>query len=185
MDSYQKGIGLTEVLIALVVFSLGVVGMAGLQLRTLGMSIDSTQRSVVITKAQDMADRIRSSGVRPNSYVGTYDSTNCAAPPADVCADTETTNAISCSAAQMVTHDVWDVFCASGSGALEGGVIQWSTVISCSAGCNGTGAQMSITTTWQSRTADKNADIADNNVTNADNTQTSAVTDSLTLTFIP
>ena len=51
MNKYQRGVGLIEVLVALLVFAIGVVGMAGLQLRTISMSIDSTQRSVVIAKS--------------------------------------------------------------------------------------------------------------------------------------
>jgi len=184
MDNYQRGVGLIEVLIALVVFAIGVVGMAGLQLRTISMSIDSTQRSVVIAKSQDMADRIRSSGASPSDYVGTYDSSVCPAQPAMMCADTNLNPAATCSIAQMAEFDVWDVFCANNSG-LEGGVSQWTTTISCNSGCSGTGAQMSITTTWESRTADTNADLADNNVTNADGSTVSAIGDSLTLSFIP
>ena len=133
MDNYQRGVGLIEVLIALVVFALGVVGMAGLQLRTISMSIDSTQRSMVIAKSQDMADRIRSSGAAPSAYVGTYDNTLCPSQPAS-CADTDLNNAANCSVSQMVTFDVWDVFCATNLG-LESGVSQWTTVINCNSGC--------------------------------------------------
>ena len=58
----QRGVGLIEVLIALVVFALGVVGMAGLQLRTMSITLDSAQRTYVVTKSQDIADRIRANG---------------------------------------------------------------------------------------------------------------------------
>ena len=181
--SKQAGVGLLEVLIALLVFALGVVGMAGLQLRTLGMSIDSTQRSVVIAKSQDLADRIRSSGVDPINYVGTYDNTLCPATPANICADTESGNASSCDRLEMAAFDVWDVFCADRS-SLDVGVSQWTTVIQCAGAC-AMGAQMTIDTTWESRTADTNADIADSSITNADGTVQNAIVDRLTLSFIP
>ena len=184
MNKYQCGVGLIEVLVALLVFAIGVVGMAGLQLRTISMSIDSTQRSVVIAKSQDLADRIRSSGANPDNYTGTYDSSICPTPPAPFCADTNSSNAANCSAEQLAAFDVWEVFCADRSG-LDGGVIQWSTQISCSAGCGGAGAQMTIATTWESRTADTNSDIADRDVTNADGSVESALVDRLTLSFIP
>ncbi len=184
MNRFQRGVGMIEVLVALVIFAIGVVGMAGLQLRTLSMSIDSTQRSVAIAKAQDLADRIRSSGAAPSEYVGTYDSTLCPTLPANVCADTESVDAANCNSQQMATFDVWEVFCASRSG-LDSNVVQWTTDISCSSGCAGTGAQMTIATTWESRTADTDASVADNTVTNADGSSQSAVIDRLTLSFIP
>ena len=65
----QSGIGLIEVLIALVVFALGVVAMAGLQLATISMTMDSTQRTYVISKSQDIADRIRSNGIPASTYL--------------------------------------------------------------------------------------------------------------------
>jgi len=193
MNIYQRGVGLIEVLVALVIFAIGVVGMAGLQLRTLSMSIDSTQRSVVIAKSQDLADRIRSSGAAPSAYVGTYNSDLCPTIPANICADGESIDATNCDTQQMAAFDVWDVLCSKGpavnggdsKSGLDGNVVQWTTVINCSGGCGGTGAQMSIATTWESRTADTNAAIANNNVTNADGSEQSAVTDSLTLSFIP
>lgn len=43
---------------------------------------------------------------------------------------------------------------------------------------------MTIATTWESRTADTNADIADNDVTNADGSVESSLNDRLTLSFI-
>jgi type IV pilus assembly protein PilV len=184
MNRYQNGIGLLEVMIALVVFAIGVVGMAGLQLRTLSMSIDSTQRSIVIAKSQDLADRIRSSGTAPGDYVGTYNDSMCSTAPASVCADTGTANASNCNAAQMVTFDVWEVFCGNRSG-LDGSVLQWNTVISCAGGCPAIGAQVTITTTWESRVADTSKQLADSTVSNADGSQESTLTDRLSLSFIP
>lgn len=179
----EKGLGLIEVLIALVVFALGVVGMAGLHLRTLSMSMDSVQRSVVIAKSQDVADRIRSSGAPPGSYVGTYASAACAVVPAVSCADSELGLAENCSAAQMATFDVWEAFCGSDSG-LEGGVIEWVARITCDSGCTGAGARMAITTQWVSRTNDTDASVADNNITNIDGSRVSTLTDQMTLRFV-
>lgn len=187
--NFENGVGLIEVLIALVVFALGVVGMAGLQLRTLSMSLDATQRSVVIAKSQDIADRIRSSGAAPSAYAGTYTSANCATVPGVVCSDSGLGNAGSCSAAQMAAFDVWDVFCGSNTNneaesGLEGNVVSWSTVISCNSGCGGPGAQMTIATSWISRANDTDATVSEGTVTNVDGSTASAVTDQLTLSFI-
>lgn len=55
----QGGFTLTEVLVTLAIFAFGMLGVAGLQLTSLG-SMDSAQfRSAATMKAGDMAERIR------------------------------------------------------------------------------------------------------------------------------
>ncbi len=179
----QTGVGLIEVLIALVVFAIGVVGMAGLQLRTLSMSMDSSQRTTVIAKSQDIADRIRSNGIAPSNYIGVYNSTNCAAAPTQRCADALDQDATACTAVEMATFDVWDVFCSGGVG-MDSGVIDWTTNISCPGGCTATDAQVSVATTWTSRTSDTDQRVADNNKL-VDGIEVSTVTDQMTLSFVP
>ena len=56
---HQKGFSLLEVLIAVVVFSIGLLGLASLQVTGLKMSHDSLLRSVASLHANDMADRMR------------------------------------------------------------------------------------------------------------------------------
>ena len=58
----QAGATLLESLIALVVFSIGALGIAALQTATLVRSDDVKQRSIAIWKAQELADRIKASG---------------------------------------------------------------------------------------------------------------------------
>ena len=57
--SKQLGTTLLEALIALVVFSVGALGVAALQTATLVRSDDVKQRSIAIWKAQELADRIK------------------------------------------------------------------------------------------------------------------------------
>lgn len=179
----QAGVGLLEVLIALVVFTVGVVGMAGLQLRTLSMSLDSSQRTIVIAKSQDIADRIRSNGIRPVNYLGTYSNTNCSATPTPRCADSESENASACSEAEMAAFDIWDVFCGTDA-SMDSGVIGWTTTISCPGACTGISEQMSVFTTWTSRTSDTDQKLV-NNTTLVNGVEVSTVTDQMTLSFVP
>jgi len=187
VKSKQRGVGLIEVLVALVVFALGVVGLAGLQLRTLSMSMDSTQRAVVIAKSQDIADRIRSSGAGALDYLGTYNSASCDAVPNQFCSDGSADGAVintaSCDSVQMAAFDVWDVFCGNNSG-LEGSVVQWSSVISCnSAVCDAADSVLTISTTWVSRVADTDQDIASGDIV-IDGVTVNATTDSMSLSFV-
>ncbi|MBS0289912.1 MAG: type IV pilus modification protein PilV [Proteobacteria bacterium] len=54
-----RGFTLLEVLIALVIFSIGLLGLAGLQVLSLRSAGDSILRTVAIIQANDMVDRLR------------------------------------------------------------------------------------------------------------------------------
>ena len=58
----QKGAGMMEVLIALLVLSIGILGLATLQSIGLKYNHQSYQRTQAILQIYDMADRIRSNG---------------------------------------------------------------------------------------------------------------------------
>lgn len=59
MYSMQKGVGLMEVLVALLLLSVAVLGFAGLQVRALTASIDAGKNIQAINLARDLAERIR------------------------------------------------------------------------------------------------------------------------------
>ena len=56
---FQKGIGLIEVMVALLVISVGVLGMAGLQTKSLQHNQFAYFRSQAVIIVNDMMDRIR------------------------------------------------------------------------------------------------------------------------------
>ncbi len=56
---YQKGVSLIEILIALVILSVGLLGMAGLQARTLSLNHSAYQRTQAVNLSYDIADRMR------------------------------------------------------------------------------------------------------------------------------
>lgn len=55
----QRGITMIEVVVTLLVLSVGVLGFAGLQMRALGATNDSFYRSQAIVIAQDLKERYR------------------------------------------------------------------------------------------------------------------------------
>ena len=191
----QRGVGLIEVLIALVVFALAVVGMAGLQLRTMSITLDSSQRTYVVSKSQDIADRIRSNGISAGRYTGTYNEPDnngvgnfCNSPPTTICSDTQGNPAELCEPTEIALFDLYDAFCV-GDGSLENQVIEWQTEISCfvddgsgvpsiSVGCEEVGATVEIHTTWIARSADLDADLDDES--DPEDQQ-----DQMTLRFVP
>lgn len=55
----QQGVGLVEVLVALLILALGVLGFAALQLRALDAAQEASEHTVAMNTARDLAERIR------------------------------------------------------------------------------------------------------------------------------
>ena len=55
----QKGVGLVEVLVALLILALGVLGFAALQLRALDAAQEATEQTIAMNTARDLAERMR------------------------------------------------------------------------------------------------------------------------------
>ena len=68
----QKGFTLLEVLVAVLVLAIGLLGLAGLQATSLRMNQSASTRSQATNLAYDMADRIRANRVQ--ALAGDYDS---------------------------------------------------------------------------------------------------------------
>lgn len=101
----QHAFTLVEVLVALVVLSIGMLGMAALHIDGVRTGSSALQRTYAVNLAGDMADRIRAN---PN---GNYDvGAGPAGPePAVVCADTAAGEAAGpCTPDQMAAYDIWE-----------------------------------------------------------------------------
>ncbi|EEH67884.1 type IV pilus modification protein PilV [Acinetobacter haemolyticus] len=57
--NHQRGVGLVEILVALMILAIGVLGFVALQYRALEASAESTSRVQAISIARDLAERIR------------------------------------------------------------------------------------------------------------------------------
>lgn len=66
----MSGFGMIEILIALVVFAGGILGIATMQLSGLGLLSNSNAINVAVLSASDMADRMRANplGVEAGNY---------------------------------------------------------------------------------------------------------------------
>jgi type IV pilus assembly protein PilV len=76
----QAGFTLIEVLVALLVLSVGLLGLAALQQNAVRFNYDAHLASQATTLAYDIADRIR--GNRQAALANAYDSVFAAMPPA-------------------------------------------------------------------------------------------------------
>lgn len=79
----QSGFTLLEVMIAMVIFSIGLIGLAGLQARGIQSTGMSQGRSIAIIQAYDMADRIRANPVGDSD--GSYNNITATIPAAIDC----------------------------------------------------------------------------------------------------
>ncbi len=70
-DTQTDGFTLTEVLVALVVMAVGMLGIAALYVEGLRAGRTSVYRVTAVTLAADMADRIRANPSAGASYAGT------------------------------------------------------------------------------------------------------------------
>ncbi len=111
----QHGFNLIEVMVAVAVLAIGLLGIAALQISGIRYSMGSYTRSIAVMAANDYAERMYAArpGVNLGLYGG-YDSStiNCAAEPASICAtQSDTTTPDICSPVEMATYDRYVAAC--------------------------------------------------------------------------
>ena len=122
----QRGVGLVEILIAILVFTVGMVGMVSMQLGAKRATYEAEQRSLATGIARDIIERMRSNPANLDSYVVDTigDPNDPAVLPSPNC------NLTNCSPAQLAVHDLaeWEVQLQGGSeilaGANAGGLVE-------------------------------------------------------------
>jgi len=124
------GFTLLEVMIALVIFSIGLLGLAGLQARGLQSNTVAQYRSAAVILAYDMADRLRANpaGVANGDYnnrttVASVPTANCVTAP--------------CTPAQQADYDYYE-WTSLAANQLPSGFGQ----------VTGNGNQFTITVMW-------------------------------------
>jgi type IV pilus assembly protein PilV len=95
----QRGFNLVEVLVALVILAVGLLGIAALYLDSLRAGRTAIYRTQAVNLAADMGDRIRSNRNAVAGYATTF---TTAAPATVAVCETDA----GCSAAQMAQNDL-------------------------------------------------------------------------------
>jgi type IV pilus assembly protein PilV len=106
----QSGFSLVEALVALIVISVGMIGIAALYGQGLRASSTALYRTQAVNLAADMADRIRANRAGTTAYEGAAGDRNC---------DAGDNN--DCDPADMAAHDLW-LWQAQVVAQLPGGV---------------------------------------------------------------
>jgi type IV pilus modification protein PilV len=171
----QKGTSLIEVLVSMVIFSVGILGMSTLQTRVLQENLDQHQRNVAIWKAQSIIDRIglNKEPAALTQYETSFSSaTICAAAPSTACAETAGGGTISaCTATEMAIYDSWDVMCTDDQGAASE-LINLNATLTCSPSPCVVGSDIRLQLLWRSLTAQSDPRFPTTTISN-----TTALTD--------
>ena len=115
----QGGFTLLEILIALIILSIGLLGLAGLQANSLQNNNSAYQRTQASLLANEMLDRIRAN--RQGLEAGAYDALDSTTTSDPGCITS------GCSSAQMAQHDAHDWgtrlgnLLPAGQGTVSGG----------------------------------------------------------------
>ena len=112
--SSNKGLTLIEVLVTIVISSIGLMGLLSLQMHSLRATQDSGSRSQAIWLFNDIVNRIRANEGASASYI---QPANCALRPT-VCSNYNSglavgVAAVQCTPVQMAQWDVYEVSCGA------------------------------------------------------------------------
>lgn len=112
----QQGVGLVEVLVALLILALGILGFSALQLRALDAAQEATEQSVAMNTARDLAERMRINRTALGEYKAAI---NAQTTDVDTCIGTTSQDAKSplpskvalpvCNADTMAEHDATEI----------------------------------------------------------------------------
>lgn len=105
ISKFQRGVGMIEVLVALILLAIGVLGYVGLQVRAVEASGEALNRSQAAMIMHGLAENIRANQAGQSAYSAAVQRyvgyTNATTAP------TSCLN-VSCSSTQMATHDAYE-----------------------------------------------------------------------------
>lgn len=150
----EYGFNLIEVLIATVVLTLGLLGVAAMQLTGMRNTQGSYYRSQATTIMNDLAERIYANTSGAINY-NRFDTATSCNLPAVRCAMTSATAINACTPAQMAAEDLYVTGCSSGGavGLLPSGSLQAACIDNASGVITdcANGLRIRITVNWQER----------------------------------
>jgi type IV pilus assembly protein PilV len=156
----SAGLTLIEVLVTIVITSIGLMGLLSLQMQALKATQDAGNHSHAIWIFNDLANRIRANEGSSVSYAN--GAVGCAAIPAPVCSnyfngDLIRINAAICTGPELAAWDLFEVACgAPRVGNIRGNPVAdlpaaQLTVNCVTVGC-GNGDPLQVTLSWRAKT---------------------------------
>ncbi|MGI9308626.1 MAG: type IV pilus modification protein PilV [Gammaproteobacteria bacterium] len=164
MKSYktQYGFSLLELLVSLVIFSIGLLGIAGLQVISKQANYEGQQRTMASQVAYALLEDMRTNGVGIGVYTAAADlgGGTLTGLPVSNCRDPNTP----CSAAQKAVHDIWywervvDGVQETGVEGSAGGVVSPTICIDGPAG--GVAGMYAVSIAWRGNADMSNPDLS-------------------------
>lgn len=102
----QGGVGLVEVLIAVLVFALGILGMASMQVNAKRVSYDALQRSLATALTRDIIERMRSNP--SDTSLAVFGAVNNLGGGTITSEPSPNCKTATCTPAQLAAHDIWE-----------------------------------------------------------------------------
>ena len=135
INKKQAGFSLIEVLIGMLLLTIGILGMASMQINAKRLGNDALQRSIATTLAHDMIERLRSNPMALGAYVGSATVTSGSITVgggqrgSEPTPDCKTSTSL-CNPDELANHDLWEwertldgVNEQSSGGASVGGLV--------------------------------------------------------------
>jgi len=160
----SNGISLIEVLVALAILSVGLLGTAALQIQSKRANLGSVERTLASMLVNDMFERMRSNPEMFGAYRARMDASlevgkSPDAEPTPDCLSN------ACSPAELARHDVWEwEQFLLGAGEESGGVDTGGLVLpfACMTGpTDGSSGLYTIAVNWRGHAAITDADTPD------------------------
>jgi len=115
LNKKSHGFSLLEVLISVVILSIGLLGMAGIQLKGLSSNNSANIRTQATLLANDLAERMHANPLGASNPQGAalnsnyakmdFDTVNCGEDPDPYCSKTSDADADSCTPTEMAQFD--------------------------------------------------------------------------------
>ncbi|WP_435237092.1 type IV pilus modification protein PilV [Psychromonas sp. PT13] len=149
-SKFQKGTSLIEILVTLFIMAIGLLGLAAMQINSSKNINNSQFRSLAVSYAYDMAERMRSNpvGVSAGDYVALK----------TVSASAPTCMGSSCGTSDMAQLDSFEWAQQLGASVLSGGLPSGEGIVS---GSVGTGVY-DIQVTWDEQDRDNTGGVISN-----------------------
>lgn len=117
IDKKPNGFSLIEILVTVVVLSVGLLGLSALQANSMKDGFDSGQRSQATWLVQELVERMRANvdGQAAGYPNAAADANLCANGPTKMCSDhfdaVKVNAANDCTADEIAEYDVWELTC--------------------------------------------------------------------------
>jgi type IV pilus assembly protein PilV len=149
VKTLQSGFSLLEALLAVVILSIGLMGLAGMQMANLKTIHNSTQKQQATILLNDLTARVRNNFI--GAKAGDYNDTavTCGSPPSNTCTTT------SCSHTELAKMDLYQVLCGDGGSnvGIKNSLTNGQLAITCATNCT---QAVNIRLRWDERISQKN-----------------------------